>query len=652
MKKLLYLLTAFALAGNTAAAAAAEELANTAAVTSSAESSAVLSSAMPTLDSSSEAAPISESVSEFVVENGELIKYNGSGGEVLIPETVDGETITAIGRSTFENNQTITGVTAPESVTKIGKYAFADCTALVSVELRGAIEMDSFVFDNDTALESVSFGEGTKVIRSVTFSDCSSLKKLVLPMSLEEVNSANGWSQASKDFEVWSYAGSYAEYYFSTVMPRVFHSFNETASENGFTVSEDGILCSYGGSETDIVIPETAAGIKVRGIGTGTFIGNNSLSSVYIPDGVTQLNSGAFEDCTALKNVRLPSDLEILPRQIFKGCAAIESIELPENISDIGEGAFEGCVSLKGIELPPSLTEINKRLFYGCEKLGYAEIGNVSSIGAMTFDGCKAITEFCVPDTVVSLGSGCFSGCEGLTKITIPESVTSIGSSCFESCKSLEEIELNAKITDVTYQMFDGCVSLKEITLPDGTQKIYDNAFRGCTSLEKVFIPSSLVIAVSSSFDRCNKLSIYGESGSYIEKYAAENKLPFVSIGTAAPVPTKEPLPEPGDVQINSTDYKYGIISVNVIGTRNGVLAAAVYGNKGRFESVILVNDDRWIPTKDGSEICIKYDATYEYMMLFNEIGGEPLCQKKLHVSRIAVSCQPYHPQSTPPPWE
>ena len=53
---------------------------------------------------------------EFVIENGVLTKYNGPGGDVVIPAGV-----TEIGERAFYGCTDLTGITVPDSVTRIGE---------------------------------------------------------------------------------------------------------------------------------------------------------------------------------------------------------------------------------------------------------------------------------------------------------------------------------------------------------------------------------------------------------------------------------------------------------------------------------------------------------------------------------------------------
>src|ERR1017187_3258110 len=62
-----------------------------------------------------------------------ITEYIGSGGDVTIPDTIDGLSVTSIGDYAFFGCQSLTGVTIPSNVTNIGFGSFAYCTNLTTI---------------------------------------------------------------------------------------------------------------------------------------------------------------------------------------------------------------------------------------------------------------------------------------------------------------------------------------------------------------------------------------------------------------------------------------------------------------------------------------------------------------------------------------
>ena len=94
----------------------------------------------------------------------QIMKYTGNAQELIIPDTLDGMKVTAIGDLAFYSCSSLTAVTIPESVTAIGDDAFSYCSSLIAVTIP----------DSVTAI-----GDGA-------FSDCSSLTATVTPDSYAE----------------------------------------------------------------------------------------------------------------------------------------------------------------------------------------------------------------------------------------------------------------------------------------------------------------------------------------------------------------------------------------------------------------------------------------------------------------------------------
>lgn len=71
--------------------------------------------------------------------------------------------------------------------------------------------------------------------------------------------------------------------------------------------------------------------------------------------------------------------------------------------------------------------------------------------------------------------------------------------------------------------------AIQEIYIPEGITIIENGAFCGCSMLTKVRIPNSVTKIFGNSFSGCSNLTIHAPAGSYAERYAKGNNIPFVA---------------------------------------------------------------------------------------------------------------------------
>ncbi len=138
----------------------------------------------------------------------------------------------------------------------------------------------------------------------------------------------------------------------------------------------------------------------------------------------------------------IPSLIEGIPvTKIGNGAfrySEITSVTIPEGVTDIGESAFDSCKNLKKITIPDSVKTIGKGAFSWCGKLRSIKIPKgITRIEESTFSECRNLNEITIPDNVTSLGYRAFERCKNLKKITIPSSVASIGDFAFYMCGDL-----------------------------------------------------------------------------------------------------------------------------------------------------------------------------------------------------------------------
>ena len=154
---------------------------------------------------------------------------------------------------------------------------------------------------------------------------------------------------------------------------------------------------------------------------------------------------------------------------------------------------------------------------------------NVKKVGDSAFQSCDNLEsiEFC--NGVEKIGKQAFRFCECLTDIIIPNTVKVIEKEAFNGCEELKNVKLSENISVIKYGTFRSCKSLESIDIPDGVDSIGDSAFSGCRKLKKVKIPSSVTDIRYMAFYDCKKLTIYASSGSYAQRYAMKEGIPFVA---------------------------------------------------------------------------------------------------------------------------
>lgn len=231
---------------------------------------------------------------------------------------------------------------------------------------------------------------------------------------------------------------------------------------------------------------------SVHKLESGLFKDCANLEGIYIGTGVTKIGRETFINCTKLKDIHIGDSVTVIENGwmgagAFEGCESLTSVTIPDGVTEIGACAFQGCTKLKDVTLPDSLTKLDDWAFYGCTSLtSMALPESVSEIGTCVFTDCTSLTRITIPNGVSGIRNGAFSGCTNLTNVTIPDSVTSIGWIAFSGCTNLTSVNIPDTVTVINSSAFRGCTNLTSITIPDSVITIYDMAFDGCTSLTNI----------------------------------------------------------------------------------------------------------------------------------------------------------------------
>ena len=291
---------------------------------------------------------------------------------------------------------------------------------------------------------------------------------------------------------------------------------------------------------TSLVIPNTITEIKKY-----AFYYCSGLTSVTIPNSVTSIDSEAFAYCSGLTSVTIGDSVTSIGRRAFENCSGLTSVTIGDSVTSIGEETFMNCKGLTSVTIsdleawckiyfedysanplyyaknlylnkekvtnlviPNTITEIKKRTFSGCKGLTSVTIPNsVTSIGEHAFSGCTGLTSVTIPNSVTSINGAAFDGCSGLTSVTIGNSVKSIGNYAFDGCTGLTSVTIGNSVTSIGDYAFYGCSGLTSVTIPNSVTSIGDKAFYGCSGLTSVTIPNSVTSIGDYAFANCSGLT-------------------------------------------------------------------------------------------------------------------------------------------------
>ena len=178
-----------------------------------------------------------------------------------------------------------------------------------------------------------------------------------------------------------------------------------------------------GCSSLESVIFENVA---LKKISVDMFSGCSALSSIALPDSVTEIEKYAFFE-TGLRNIQLPEKLTLIGAYAFCNCKNLEQVQLPSQLKELGNGAFSSCENLAQIQLPSQLNKLGIDAFRDCTSLDKIDIpAGLKQIEPDTFRN-TGLTSVTLHEGLTKIKDGAFHDCLKLKKIRIPKSVTDIG---------------------------------------------------------------------------------------------------------------------------------------------------------------------------------------------------------------------------------
>lgn len=297
--------------------------------------------------------------------------------QIVIPERVIYKDtifiVNCIADSAFFKGS-ITSITLPKSIIKIGDYAFYNCEGLTSINIPA----------------------GVKSIGDYAFNGCDGLTSINIPASVKSIGDYAFSGIKISTIDVPAKVNSIGKGAF-LLIPNVKYFGKATGkpwgarSVNGY--NEDGLIysdktkkvllaCIYSYSSQNLLIPNTVTHINER-----AFFGCRNIKRIEIPSGVTNIGEGAFFAC-GITSVSLPEGLSTVEESTFSS-SSLFSVEIPNGVKCIGHQAFSFCMHLERVKIPKSVQSIESYAFSCCRNLKSIAIPYHTKIGK------EAIPEKC-----------------------------------------------------------------------------------------------------------------------------------------------------------------------------------------------------------------------------------------------------------------
>ena len=319
-----------------------------------------------------------------------------------------------------------------------------------------------------------------------------------------------------------------------------------------------GTITKYNGTDTVVVIPSKINGVTVTTIGTDAFLGLN-ITSVTIPDSVTEIGSNAFAGCTNLTSVNYIGDWSKLTIQ--SGNPAVEDAVnaqlfdfefTPDNTAVIVTkyNGIAADVTIPSRYKGKPVTAINNAVFPNSAVTSVTIPDSVTSIPDAAFVNCSQLTNISIPNSVTFIGFSAFNSCTSLKSITLPSSLSTIQSYAFYNCGNLKTIRIPVSVTSIGNYAFDVCPSLMTVTYPGSKTQWDDNITKGsnndvlenhliCAKLEATFTADGTTLAPAQTIDRGGKFTEPAapskENHTFAGWYNGDEKFVFDADTTNAP---------------------------------------------------------------------------------------------------------------------
>ena len=451
------------------------------------------------------------------------------------------DSIKTVGLYAFSNCSSFDKILLPANVTEIKQGAFAGCTGVKDITVKGNSNIGEDAFEGCTAVTDVTL-EGNGSLGLNAFANATALSSVTIKGNLADANSNSIATESWKHYtnhSVFLNAGKNAPS-LKVIFTGEAKTIPSYLFATGGSISDGTHACItelvIDKSVTDIGayafydcydLKEVTFGSSLVNIGDHAFENNVKLSFPVFTDSIKKVGKNAFSNCTSFEKILTSANVSEIQAGAFAGCTGVKDITVKGN-SDIGEDAFEGCTAVKSVTLEGN-GGLGPNAFANATSLSSLTIkgnladANVNSIATeswkyytnnsvflnagknadsfkVTFeDGVKTIPGY-IFATAGSVSDGTHA-C--VTDVVIGKSVTDINAYAFYNCYDLKEVTFGSSLVNIGDYAFANDVKLSFPAFTAGIKTVGKNAFSNCTSFDKVVLPTNVAQLQTGAFNGC-----------------------------------------------------------------------------------------------------------------------------------------------------
>lgn len=427
-------------------------------------------------------------LSQFSTVGKTLISGCSSLKSIVLPNYM-----TELSDSYFKNCTSLESCILPENLTKIGMYAFENCVNLKAIEFPESLTTIMYrAFENCKSLSSIKIPSNVTKIDIAAFRGCHNLKAfslsdnekiLINDSCLSDCQLLERISLNAKKIELGDEIVSKTNITKIEIPSIVEEISDATGPRSAFRIP-------WAGSKIQEFVFESPSNLK--SVGRHAFAGS-LITSLVLPETVTELYGGIFRNCIALLDWEIPSHIKKLANgSVFVGSSIIEpKISKDAHLEYIGDDAFYGISGLTEVDISEA-TYMGEYVFCGCADLQKVKLpANLTKLPNQTFTNCPLLETVELPESVTEIGIRAFWGCNSLSSVNT-SNVKTIGNEAFEDCGLLTSVDCSSANT-IGGRAFANCSSLESVKLlKSGDLYVGGCAFYGCRNLQTITIPAGV----------------------------------------------------------------------------------------------------------------------------------------------------------------